>query len=1066
MAISKLGILLGLAGVALAQTHTGWETGPFFTARTTGDAIHYAAKAPGWAADFADSRVTFTHQGAAVAIDFVGARAGVAPQARRRMSGKANFFLAQDSAAWRTAEPVYREILYRGLYPGIDLVYGGSAGRLKAEFHVAPHADPSLIRLHYTGVGDMQLNARGALVAVTAKGRFHEQPPVLYQRTAGKHTRVPGAFRIFGDSLVGFEIGEYDHSQALVIDPVIALSTYVGGSGMDAATAVAADHSGNIYIAGWTDSSDLPIYNASLPEGSGVDAFVAKWNPAGVMQYCTYIGGSGADQALAIAVDSSGNAYVTGATASHDFPTMSALQANLAGSQNAFMVKLNAAGVLAQSTYLGGNGTDSGNGIALDSAGNITLAGSTTSVNFPVQNAYQSSRRGATNIFVTRLNASGAMVFSTYLGGSGADHAAAVAVDSSEAVYVTGTTTSANFPVLNAYQPTISGGQSAFVAKLSGTGTLTYSTYLGGQGATIQAGAGIAVDSTGNAYIAGTTNSGTFPVVNAVQNRFSGNEIDAFATKLNPAGNALVYSTYLGGSSLNYGTSIAVDSKGDAWVAGYTSSIDFPVFNPLRSANSGGYDGFVAELNPTGTAFVQSTYLGGSGNDAINAIAVDPWGSAYVAGQTMSSNFPAVNATQPANGGSLDAFVARLAPPSQFAGNYDTATCTAISGWAWDTSNPFNTVNVDILNGTILLATVPANMFRADLVGAGIGNGYHGFSYTPPSSVKTGQPVAITVRYSNTIQNMGGSPKSMTCSTSMAGTQQSVSCSTISGWAWDSSNPSNAINVDILNGTTLLGTVSAGIFSESLLTSGIGNGAHAFSFPTPISIEDGTTHTITARISGTTFNLAGTPMPLTCQPPAGHYDSTSCSSISGWAWDPNNPNTPINVDILNAGNLVATIPAGNFRADLLAAGKGNGYHGFTFPTPSALDDGQPHTISVRISQTADLLPGSPQTLKCGTAVGVNDTTNCSVIGGWAWNPSSPATALNIDILNGAALLATVPANLFRQDLLNDGIGTGNYGFVYPTPAVLMDGKPHTIVVRFSGSTTPLGGSSKTLQCSQ
>ena len=876
MAFSKVAILFALATASMVQAGTGWESGPFFVARTGNKGAPYSVKAPGWAAEFHTGAVLLTHQGTSVAIRFQGARPSVTPLPGSKLHGHAHFFLGNRAETWRTGAPVYREIAYRDLYPGIDLVYGGSQGRLKSEFRVAPGADAGAIRLYYAGAKSVTVDAQGALLAATSKGVFREEAPILYQRIAGKTVPVAGAFRVWGNGNVGFEIGAYDHSQALAIDPVIGSSTYLGGSAVDSATAVAVDHSGNVYVAGWTDSSNFPTLNASRGTmGGNVDAFVAKWSGAGVMQYCTYLGGSGADKALGIAVDSAGNAYVTGSTASPNFPTVSPLQVTLAGSQNAFLAKLNASGALVYGTYLGGSGSDSGNAVAVDSSSNATVVGNTTSANFPMHNAYQSTIHGLSDVFVARINTTGSgMLFSTFLGGSGNDYGTSVALDSSDAVYLTGSTTSMNFPVLNAYQSYNNAGQEAFVAKLSSTGSgLVYSTYLGGAGGSMgQTGSGIAVDGSGNAYVTGTTSSANFPVVNALQPSFAGNETDVFVTKVNPAGNGLVYSTFLGGNSVNYGNAIAVDSSGNAWVTGYTASTDFPVVNALQAASGGGYDAFVSEIGASGTALVSSTYLGGSGSDEANAIALDSWGSAYVAGQTLSFNFPVKNATQPANGGSIDAFVTHIAPPSQPMGFLDSTSCTAIAGWAWDTSNPFGSVNVDILNGTTLLATVPASNYRGDLFKAGYGNGDHGFSFTTPSSLDNGSAHTIYARISGTTTNLFGSPQSVTCgpaaiSAPPTGNLDEATCSVIAGWAWNPGTPNTPINVDILAGSTLLATVTAGNYRGDLFKAGLGNGDHGFSYTTPVSLDNGRLQTIAVRISQTSIYLNSSPKTMACALP-------------------------------------------------------------------------------------------------------------------------------------------------------------------------------------------------------
>ena len=337
----------------------------------------------------------------------------------------------------------------------------------------------------------------------------------------------------------------------------LTFSTYFGGNNMTTATAVAVDGTGNIYMAGWTDSTTIHGCSPIRPSAGGVDAFVVKWDGVThLIDYCTFLGGRGDDRAFAIAVDGSGYAYVTGRTMSSNFPVVMPIQTSMAGVSNAFVAKLSPTGALVYSSYLGGNGSDSGNGIAVDTTGNITVVGSTTSTNFPLASPIQPTMNGQTNLFVSRLNPAGrSFLFSTYIGGSGNDYATAVALDQAGAVYLTGSTTSTNFPTLSTIQPLIGGNQNAFVLKISSAGNqIAYATYLGGSGGTVgfpETGSGIAVDSAGDAYVTGTTVSRNFPLSNALFSTSVGVGIHAFVAELNPAGSALLYSTYLGGSSVD-----------------------------------------------------------------------------------------------------------------------------------------------------------------------------------------------------------------------------------------------------------------------------------------------------------------------------------------------------------------------------------------------------------------------------------------------------------------------------------------------------------------------------------
>jgi N-acetylneuraminic acid mutarotase len=479
------------------------------------------------------------------------------------------------------------------------------------------------------------------------------------------------------------------NSTATVADPAVsslAFSTYLGGSGSDYGRAIAVDAGRNTYVTGHTESPNFPVtpgaFDTTYPAGAGSAGFVAKFNSSGALVWATYLGGPGpGNDPLAIAVDSSGNVYVTGNTSSTAFPTTAgAFQTSFAGGVgggpvDAFVTKLNPSGsALVYSTYLGGSNQDfGGEAIAVDAAGNAYVTGETRSSDFPTTaGAFQTTLNAFQGAFVTKLNPTGsALVYSTYLSGSSGfiQDGFGIALDASGDAYVTGRTDATNFPTTpGAFQSTKSGGGGfenfdAFVTELNPAGSgLLYSTYLGGS--VSDEGDGIVVDGSGNAYVAGYTGSANFPTTaGAFQSALAGGR-DAFVTKLNPSGTGLVYSTYLGGSGDELvgegGNPITLDASGNAYVVGWTSSTNFPTVNPVQAANGGGRDAFVAKLNASGTGLGYSSYLGGSGDDTGSSIAVDGSGNAYVTGSTTSSNFPTANAFQAANAGGTDAFVAKI----------------------------------------------------------------------------------------------------------------------------------------------------------------------------------------------------------------------------------------------------------------------------------------------------------------------------------------------------------------------------------------------------------------------
>ncbi len=629
-----------------------------------GSPAQFVVRGSGLTAFFAPRTVAFRTREGAVQMEFSGASPAGRIEPLEQLPGVANV-LEGSEENWQTGLPLYSGVAYRELYPGIDLIYGSTGNRLKSQFVVAPGADPSRILIRYSGAGQLQLDPDGSLLVPVGRRQVREEAPVAWQEHNGSRVPVDIQFALFGDA-VGFAAGSYDRTAALVIDPTVSYSTLLGGSGVNAGMALAVDSTGAAYIAGFTSSYNFPTANPEQNFNSGSnDVFVAKLSPAGnALVYATYIGGSGDDRAYGIAVDSTGAAYVAGSSMSANFPVRSALQSRLAGGRNAVVLKLNPAGnSLVFSTYLGGSGLDVANGIALDSSGNIYVAGDTTSTNFPATSgAFQRSNRGSQNAFVAKLNSSGSsLVYSTYVGGSLTDHAAGIAVDAAGTAFIAGSTWSTNFPVANAYQGALAGGQDAFAARIAASGaSLVFSTYLGGSGGNVgqpETANGITVDSQGSAYVTGTTSSSNFPLLNPYQSTLRGWS-DAFISKFSSAG-ALVYSTYLGGDGLDTANGIAVDTSGDAYIAGYTSVMNLVAASPTASASPGAYNAFVAELNSAGNGLPAFAYIVDTGSDTASAIALDHSGNVYFAGWTLSPNFPVVSGVQSVNGG-YSAFVTKI----------------------------------------------------------------------------------------------------------------------------------------------------------------------------------------------------------------------------------------------------------------------------------------------------------------------------------------------------------------------------------------------------------------------
>jgi hypothetical protein len=634
---------------------------------------------------------------AVLRMKLIGANTAAEVAGLQELPVKTNYFIGNDPAKWRRNVPTYAKVREKDVYPGIDLVYYGNQRQLEYDFLVAPGANPATITLGFEGAdalkiapqGDLWLNADGLQICL--------HKPLIYQETNGTKLAIPGGYVLRGGQKVGFQVAAYDTRKRLIIDPVLSYSTYIGGTGSDGGTGIAVDSSGNAYVTGLTSSLDFPTkapFQAN-PGGSGNnDAFVAKLDATGsALVYSTYLGGSNFDEGSGIALDpgcggpppaAQCNAYVTGITNSADFPTtIGAFRTAIGGppfSQRAFVTKLNPTGsALVYSTYLGGTSQDQGTGIAVDGSGNAYVTGSTNSTDFPTANPVRGFGGGkcvgyyfsgaCQDAFVTKLNPAGsALVYSTYLGGNQSDQGYGIALDSVGNAYVTGSTSSTDFPTAIPLQP-FGGGtcngyyftgpcSDTFVAKLNPAGSaLIFSTYLGGSNA--DTGSSIAVDSSGSAYVTGMTSSTDFPTKNPLQPAYGGSG-DAFVAKLNPAGSALVYSTYLGASRFDHGRGIAVDFSGNAYVMGITNSIDFGTIFPVQALNDGRHHTFITSLNPAGSFLTFSTYLGGSNDDNGSSIAVDATGNAYLTGSTTSTNFPTANPLQASLKGFSNAFVSKI----------------------------------------------------------------------------------------------------------------------------------------------------------------------------------------------------------------------------------------------------------------------------------------------------------------------------------------------------------------------------------------------------------------------
>lgn len=522
------------------------------------------------------------------------------------LPGTTNYLRGKDPRNWQTGIVNYSRVRYEQIYPGIDLVYYGNQGHLEYDFVAAPGSDPGAIHLNFAKGNVVRVEkGSGNLLVKIGSNAVSFEKPVAYQGDSPESRQyVDSNFVLSGDGSVGFRLGAYDHSKKLVIDPVLSYSTYLGGTSNDYGTAIAIDSTGSAYITGYTTSSNFPVTPGAFQSTCGggtcsttnIDAFVTKLNSTGTgILYSTYIGGSGKDYGYGIAVDPSGDAFIAGTTFSSDFPTTAgAFQKACGGSSCAggdgFVTELNSTGSgLVYSTYLGGSSVNQINAVALDSAGDTYVVGYTKSSDYPVtagvfQPKCSSCSKSFVDAVITKLNSSGsALVYSSYLGGGNADVAYAVALDSSGSAYVTGYTYSTNFPVTaSAFQSKSNAPTAPFVSKVNSTGSaLTYSTYLGGSATGTNAcpacATSIAVDSLGEAYVVGLTWETNFPTTTgAYQINFAGGFHDAFVSKLNSTGTGLIYSTYIGGTGDDGATSVTLDSTGTAYIKGNTFSTNFP----------------------------------------------------------------------------------------------------------------------------------------------------------------------------------------------------------------------------------------------------------------------------------------------------------------------------------------------------------------------------------------------------------------------------------------------------------------------------------------------------------
>lgn len=917
-----------------------------------------------------------------VRLKFAGGNTPTAVAGRDQLPGKTNYFLGNDPKQWHTNVPNYSAVEYRGIYSGVDAVFHGDNRRLEFDFNIAPGADPNLIALKIEGARRIRLNQAGdVLLGIDATRDVVMGKPHIYQQSPEGRREIAGHYVLGARNRIAFALGPYDHAQRLVIDPTLAYSTYLGGSSYDYAEAIAVDSSGNAYVTGFTSSTDFPItadaYQTTCPSCSGQYsgvAFVAKLNPAGsALVYSTYLSGAAL---FGIAIDSSGNAYVAGSSGT-GFPTVNPYQATNHGTSNAVVAKLNATGsALIYSTYLGGDYFDEAFGIAVDSFGNAYVTGITNSTGFPTVNPIQATCNACAgsaslfdgDAFVTEFNAAGsALVYSTYLGGSAQDVGQAIAVNSSGNAYVTGYTQSTNFPTAIPFQA--SNGSSI----LSTTGA------------------------------------------------------NAFVTKLNSGGSALVYSTYLGGSAEDLGLGIAVDFSGSAYVTGFAQSRNFPTSNAFQATMHGVNDAFVTKFNPEGSDLVYSSYLGGISADQGNSIAVDASDNAYVTGSTASTNFPLVDPTQTTCGSCSsynEAFVAKVNPAGSAlvfstylgggnnsagagigvdsAGNAYVAGRTASPNFP--TVNPLQAANENS-NGTAFIAKYSfSESTTLTISPATIPSGTAGVLYSPVTFTATGGQGTVTISES------GSLPSGMTFSNgTLSGTPMLTGSYPIIITAADSQGDAESENLIL---TINCPTITVG-------PSALANGMVGAAYPA-------VTFTETGGVGTVTFSATGLPTPgIGMTFAAGVLSGTPTTSES----------FPITVNATDSnscsGNITDTLTINSSTI-----------------TPAYVTDNE--TITVTDTPT---FPDVPDSEKITVTDGVTVTPLISV--------TAPVASFSTSSLGFGSVAA---GSMGTQTITVSNIGEGQTGLALSSAVISPSGTPFAVgtiscsngVTSFS-TTLPSGG---------
>jgi hypothetical protein len=574
----------------------------------------------------------------------------------KELPGKTNYYIGNDPEKWRTAIKTYERVEYESVYDGVDMAYYGNQRQLEYDFIVAPGARPSIIELDFDGADGLEINDKGDLVIAVGDAEVVQSAPVIYQLIGAEKRTVTGRYALRAKGRVGFEIDAYDSSKTLVIDPTINYATYIGGDGFDWAWGMAIDTQGTIYVTGEAGSGVMfpTAGNGDTTHNMMADVFVSKIIPntnlprAQQLSYSTYIGSSNNERGVDVALDSTQTlAFVVGYTSSTNFPIVgnNVFDNSYNGGQDAFVAKLTSTGALTWSTFLGGTGSDTGASIAVDSQGiafvtGYTAATGAAATNYQqTNNAFDTSHNGGLDVFVTKMNANGGRTWSTFIGGGGDDYVTDISLEGGTVPYITGWAHDAgtDYPTtMGAFDTTHNGSSDVFVTKLNAMGnSLTYSTFFGTPER--EESNAMFLSTGGVVTFTGFTMSNNFPTTGNTYDSTSngGTYGDVFVTQLNTSNNNLAFSTYLGGNGSETSQDIAVDSAGVIYVAGGTESTNFPTVSAIQSAHGGGFDMFLAKLNPAlqgNSILVFSTYLGGTGHDVSTGMVLDSMAQIYLCG--------------------------------------------------------------------------------------------------------------------------------------------------------------------------------------------------------------------------------------------------------------------------------------------------------------------------------------------------------------------------------------------------------------------------------------------------